>query len=47
MANSVNPDQIAENGKNGSPWSDCWEWQKKLDPDQTVSENDTVDLDLD
>ena len=32
MANSVVPDQTAENG---------------VDPDQTIPENDCVDLDLD
>ena len=34
MANSVNPDQTAENGKS-------------VDSDQTVSENDSLDLVLD
>ena len=47
MENSVDADQIAENGKQCRPWSD-WEWQivqtlirlqrmaNNVDPDQTA-----------
>ena len=47
MANIVDPDQTAENGKQRRPWSD-WEWQivqtllrllrmaNSVDPDQTA-----------
>ena len=59
MANSVDPDQITENGKRNRPWLDYWERQtvktqitllrmtNSVDPDQTVPENESVDPDLD
>ena len=46
MANSVDPDQNAEDCKECRPWSESWEWQN-VDPDQTAPENNSVDLDLD
>ena len=46
MTNSVDIVQAAENGKQCKCRSDFWEWHS-VDPDQTVSENDSVDLDLD
>ena len=27
MANSVDPDETADNGKQCRPLSDCWQWQ--------------------
>ena len=48
MAKSLDLDKTAlENGKQFRPWSDSREWQKAVDPDQTVPENDSVELDLD
>ena len=56
MANSVNPDQTAENFKKFRHWSDSREWQtvetlirlmkmtNSVDPDQTVPENWTLTL---
>ena len=48
MRNSVDVDQTAENGKQCNP-DQTFEndYLNSVDPEQTVPENDSVDLDLD
>ena len=45
MANSVDLDQTAENGKQYRPWSDCWDWQLQKNLIIPLKMANIVDLD--
>ena len=47
MANCVDPDQTAENGKLCRPLIRLLRMEKSADPDQIVPANDNMDLDFD